>query len=61
MVEALEFKFIFFQEGVCISGRSKEQGGIWFFIFYKNSWGDSMDNSVVLTEKPEIHKHTTEG
>ena len=33
MVEALEFKFIFFQEGVCISGRSKEQGGIWFFYF----------------------------
>ena len=39
--------------------RSKAAFG--FFIFYKNSWGDSMDNSVVLTEKPEIHKHTTEG
>ena len=28
------------------------------FGFYENSWGDSMGNSVVLTEKPEIHKHT---
>ena len=34
-------------------------GFLWkHLVFCENSWRDSMGNSVVLTEKPEIHKHT---